>query len=107
MRPSDRFWSRAWTPQFNQAAINGFEDYVDARLHLRKGPAADENERQVPRRTARAARRSGRDADEPPERGPIGIYVAANGSQSAPVEFGVTGASYPEGRTSPRSRSAR
>ena len=34
--------------QFNQAAINGFEDYVDARLHLHKGPAADENDARFP-----------------------------------------------------------
>ncbi|MGH2851817.1 MAG: sensor histidine kinase, partial [Solirubrobacteraceae bacterium] len=81
--------------QFNRAAINGFEDYVDARLHLHKGPAGDEREPGFPDGPPESHGGPGGTLTNLPN-GTIGIYVAANGTQRAPIESGVTGASSPK-----------
>src|SRR5215475_1051412 len=73
-------------------AINGFEDYVDIQLHLRKGHG-DEDRHGFP---------SG-----PPQGGPggtltnlpngtIGYWIAPDGKMHGPVLSGVTGASLPK-----------
>jgi two-component system OmpR family sensor kinase len=85
--------------QFNAIAINGFEDYVDAQLGLRKGPSG------AP--VQGGAQPFPEGPDGPGGRGPggrltglplgtIGIHVTANGTASRAVEFEGSGASAPK-----------
>ena len=87
--------------QFSGAAINGFEDYVDAQLGLRKGPVG------TPGAGGDQRFPTGNGPGGPGGRSPggqltglplgtIGIHVGANGTVSRPVEFEGNGASRPK-----------
>ena len=92
--------------QFNRRAINGFEDYVDAPLGLRKGPPAGRRRhasRSPPDPAGRAAGGPGGTLTGLPL-GTLGIYVAANGTASRPSSSAAA-ARRRRSSTSPRSRS--
>jgi two-component system, OmpR family, sensor kinase len=77
---------------FNVNSINGFEDFVDAKLHLRKGPAGSDEPHDLPEQP-----------HGPPGAGiagtlPVGtygVYIAPDGTRT-PTAFEVTDESQPK-----------
>jgi two-component system, OmpR family, sensor kinase len=86
---------------FNRSSINGFEDYVDAQLGLRKGPVGDfgGDGRFPPNGNGGPPGRNPFGTTGTLPVGTYGIYIAANGTRTA-KPFGVTGEAKPKLPTS-------